>query len=94
MKRPATFGEYVTMTRQQRGYSERHVARQVGVANTTISRIVNGSVPHPELFLALVDTLDLDIVLAVTLVEPYRRIVDRVMVAQKGKPGHAPDQGP
>jgi transcriptional regulator with XRE-family HTH domain len=81
MGKPETFGQYITRARQGKGYSERHLARLVGVANSTIVRIKNGSVPEPHLFLALVDALDLDVIAAVQLVEPYQRIYHRVVAA-------------
>jgi transcriptional regulator with XRE-family HTH domain len=71
-----SFGDYIRTRREEHGYSARHVARQVGVAVTTITRIEDGSfvVPNPDLFLALVDVLDLDLITAVSLVEPYQRL--------------------
>ncbi len=82
MGTPRSFGAYVAMKRQQRGYSMRELAKQVDVAPTTITRIENGSVPHPDLFLALVDVLDLDVITAVGLVEPYQRLYQRITTAQ------------
>ncbi len=78
MGTPRSFGEYVAMRRRERDYSIRQLAKRVDVAPTTITRIVDGSVPHPDLFLALVDVLDLDIITAVKLIEPYHRLYQRI----------------
>lgn len=75
-----SFGDYVTTARERRDYSIRHVAAQVGVAPSTILRVEDGThaLPHPDLFLALVETLDLDITTAIRLVEPYGRLCAEV----------------
>lgn len=80
MGTPRSFGDYVTAARERRGYSIRHVAAQVGVAPSTILRIEDGThaLPHPDLFLALIDVLDLDITTAIRLVEPYGRLCAEV----------------
>lgn len=75
-----TFGDYLREHREARGYSAREVARRIDVAVTTITRIEDGSrlIPNPDLFLALVDVLELDLVTAVTLLAPYRRLWERL----------------
>lgn len=82
-----SFGEYVTVARQQRGYSIRQLANQVDVAPSTIMRIEGGThtLSHPDLFLALVDVLELDIIAAVKLVEPYHRLYKRITAAPEGR---------
>jgi transcriptional regulator with XRE-family HTH domain len=71
-----SFGEYVTLVREQHGYSIRQLAAHLGVAPSTISRLEDGSrpLPHPELVLDLINDLNLDPVTAVGLLEPYRRL--------------------
>jgi transcriptional regulator with XRE-family HTH domain len=81
MLKPETFGQYLTAALQQKGYSERHLATLVGVANSTIVRIKKGSIPEPDLFISIIDALDLDVITAVKLVEPYRRLHDRIIAA-------------
>lgn len=81
MTKPTSFGQYVWAARQTKSYSDRQLGKQVGAAHTTISRIENGSIPEPDLFLSLVDALDLDVITAVQLIEPYRRIYERIMTA-------------
>lgn len=83
-----SFGEYVTVAREQYGYSIRQLATQLGVAPSTISRLEDGSrtLPHPDLFLALVDALELDVTAAVRLVEPYHRLYKRIIAAPEGAP--------
>jgi transcriptional regulator with XRE-family HTH domain len=85
MIQPESFGQYVRIARQAKGYSDRQLGKQVGKAHTTISRVENGSIPEPGLFLALVDTLELDIVTAVQLIGPYRRIYQRIVAALEVK---------
>lgn len=85
MRKPETFGQYLTQARQQKGYSERGLAKLVGVANSTIVRTKNGSIPEPDLFLSLIDALDLDVITAVQLVEPYRRIYQRIMTTLEAR---------
>lgn len=79
MNAPESFGQYVRTARQTKGYSDRQLGKKVGKAHTTISRIENGSIPEPGLFLALVDALELDIITAVQLIGPYRRICQRII---------------
>jgi transcriptional regulator with XRE-family HTH domain len=71
-----SFGEYVTLVREQHGYSIRQLAAHLGVAPSTISRLEDGSrpLPHPDLVLDLIKNLNLDAVTAVGLLEPYRRL--------------------
>lgn len=81
MDAPASFGQYVTQGRQQQNVSAKKLAAHLGVALSTITRIERGSVPEVDLFLALVDALNLDVIAAVKLVEPYRRIYERIVRA-------------
>jgi transcriptional regulator with XRE-family HTH domain len=71
-----SFGEYVTLVREQHGYSIRQLAAHLGVAPSTISRLEDGSrpLPSPDLVLDLIKNLNLDAVTAVGLLEPYRRL--------------------
>jgi transcriptional regulator with XRE-family HTH domain len=71
-----SFGEYVTLVREQHGYSIRQLAAHVGVAPSTISRLEDGTrpLPSPDLVLDLIKNLNLDAVTAVGLLEPYRRL--------------------
>lgn len=85
MPKPESFGQYVWAARKDKGYSDRQLGKRIGAAHTTISRIENGSVPEPGLFLSLIDSLDLDIITAVTLIDPYRRIYQRIMTALEVK---------
>lgn len=85
MDTPKTFGQYITMAREAKGYSDRELGRRVGAAHTTIGRIENGSIPEPDLFLSLIDTLDLDVITAIRLVAPYRRIYQRIITALEVK---------
>lgn len=88
MSKPESFGQYVTMKRQQHGWSARQLAKRLGVAPTTITRLENGSVPHPEHFIALIDALHLDLITAVHLIAPYKRLYDRIVAAQEGRDRH------
>jgi len=87
MEAPRTFGEYVTMAREQQGISAKKLAKKLGKHPTTIGRVESGfiAVPTPDYFMDLVDALDLDIITATHLLEPYRRIYDSILKAtQKG----------
>lgn len=88
MSKPGSFGQYVKATRQQKKVSGRQLARKVGVANTTIIDIEDGAVPSPALFVDLIDALDLDITAAAQLIEPYKRLYDRIIAAQEGRDRH------
>jgi transcriptional regulator with XRE-family HTH domain len=83
--KPATFGQYVTTVRQECGYSIRQLAERLKVAPSTISRLETGarSLPHPDLFLGVVDALDLDITTALGLVGPYGRLCAEVARRQR-----------
>ncbi|MGH3809362.1 MAG: helix-turn-helix domain-containing protein [Pseudonocardiaceae bacterium] len=85
MTEPESFGQYVWAARKAKGYSDRQLGKHVRAAHTTISRIENGSIPEPGLFLSLIDALDLDIITAVTLIDPYRRIYQRIVTALEVK---------
>jgi transcriptional regulator with XRE-family HTH domain len=84
-----TFGEYVMREREQRGYSAGQLGKRVGVATATITRIESGfiAVPTPEVLIALVDALELDMITAVMLVEPYRRLYERILTAVEADRG-------
>ncbi|WP_103338773.1 helix-turn-helix domain-containing protein [Amycolatopsis sp. CA-126428] len=82
---PGTFGEYVGARRQQADYSKKRLAKQLGIELSTLTRIENGSVPGVDTFLALVDALNLDVIAAAQLIEPYRRLCDRIITAQEGR---------
>ncbi|MGH3772706.1 MAG: helix-turn-helix domain-containing protein [Pseudonocardiaceae bacterium] len=71
-----SFGQYVTHAREQCGYSMRQLAARLGVAPSTISRLEDGarSLPHPDLFLALINELELDVTVALALIPPYERL--------------------
>jgi transcriptional regulator with XRE-family HTH domain len=87
MEAPRTFGEYVTMAREQQGISAKKLAKQLGKHPTTLGRVESGfiAVPTPDYFMDIVDALDLDIITAVHLLEPYRRIHDCIInTIQKG----------
>lgn len=87
METPKTFGEYVTMAREQQGVSVKKLAKRLGRHPTTLGRVESGfiAVPTPDYFMDLVDVLNLDIVKAVNLLKPYRRIYDSILNAtQKG----------
>ncbi|MGQ0717552.1 MAG: helix-turn-helix domain-containing protein [Pseudonocardiales bacterium] len=94
MKKPETFGEYVTAAREQKNISTKKLAKQLGKHTTTLGRVESGfiAVPTPDFFMDLVDALNLDIVTAMNLLEPYRRIYDgvanatRTQVGDDGKP--------
>ena len=78
---PASFGDYLKAARTERGYSARQLAQQIGVNVTQITRYEDGTylLPPPDLLLTLIDALDLDIHTAVDLLEPYRRLFDRLI---------------
>jgi transcriptional regulator with XRE-family HTH domain len=87
MGAPRTFGEYVMMEQERQGVSLRQLAKQLGKHAATISRVEDGriAIPTPDYFMDLVEALNLDIVTAVNLLKPYRRIYDSILNAtQKG----------
>lgn len=71
-----SFGHYVTVAREQHGYSMRHLAARIRVDPSVISRLENGipRLPHPDLVVALADHLELDITIALSLLPPYQRL--------------------
>jgi transcriptional regulator with XRE-family HTH domain len=71
-----SFGHYVTVAREQHGYSMRHLATRIGVAPSVISRLEDRipRLPHPDLVLALADHLGLDMTIALSLLPPYQRL--------------------
>lgn len=83
-----SFGQYVTIAREQRGYSMRQLAARLAVAPSTISRLEDGSrsLPHPDLFLALVNELGLDITVALALIPPYERLCRGVRMMSPSHP--------
>jgi transcriptional regulator with XRE-family HTH domain len=89
MTTSGTFGEYVATRRQEADYSKKRLAKQLGIEIATITRIENDvTTPQIDTFLALVDALDLDVIAAAQLIEPYRRLCDRIIAAQKGPNPH------
>jgi transcriptional regulator with XRE-family HTH domain len=87
LETPKTFGEYVMMAREQQGISAKKLAKRLGKHPTTLGRVESGfiAVPTPDYFMDLVDALNLDIITAVNLLKPYRRIYDSILNAtQKG----------
>jgi transcriptional regulator with XRE-family HTH domain len=84
MRKPESFGEYVKLMREQRGISGRQLAKRVGVANTTILDIESGTVPKIELFVDLVDALELNAVIAANFLTPYQRLYEQISEAKKG----------
>lgn len=88
METPKTFGEYVTMAREEQGISAKKLAKRLGRHPTTLGRVESGfiAVPTPDYFMDLVDDLNLDIITAVNLLKPYRRIYDSILNAtRKGR---------
>lgn len=83
MRKPESFGEYVKLMREQRGMSGRQLAKDVGKANTTITDIENGTVPKIELFVKLVDALELNAITAVNFLPPYRQLYEQILKSQK-----------
>jgi transcriptional regulator with XRE-family HTH domain len=88
MNTPDTFGEYVTEARERQNFSKKHLAKQLGIELTTISRIESGSTPGIDTFLALVDALHLDLIAAIELIEPYKRLHDRITAQQERESPH------
>lgn len=87
METPRTFGEYVMMARAWQGISAKKLAKRLGKHPTTLGRVESGfiAVPTPDYFMDLVDTLNLDIITAVNLLEPYQRIYGSILNSiQKG----------
>lgn len=90
MEKPRTFGEYVAMTREQQGISAKKLAKQLNRHPSTLGRVESGfiAIPTPDYFMDLVDALNLDIVTAMNLLGPYKRIYDSITTAtQKGGNG-------
>ncbi|RSN40056.1 hypothetical protein DMC64_34545 [Amycolatopsis sp. WAC 04197] len=77
---PHTFGGYVADVRIERGLSAKKLAAQMGVSLSTITRIEAGTLalPGPVLLCALGDALAFDYPTAVGLLEPYRRLWQRL----------------
>lgn len=73
---PLKFGDYVRSSREQHGYSVRHLAALIGVAPSTITRIEHNTLatPQPDLVLALITHLGLDTKTAIRLLGPYQRL--------------------
>jgi transcriptional regulator with XRE-family HTH domain len=78
-----SFGEYVAHAREQHGYSVRRLATLLGVDSSTISRLETGArlLPQPDLVIALITQLDLDVVTAVSLLQPYQRLTQATLPA-------------
>ncbi|GAA1985424.1 helix-turn-helix transcriptional regulator [Amycolatopsis minnesotensis] len=81
---PLSFAAYLTRVRIERGYSIRQLAARADLSPSTVKRIEDGyfRLPTPDGLLALVDALDLDIVTAIGLLDPYQRLCDRFTDAQ------------
>ncbi|WP_410618561.1 helix-turn-helix domain-containing protein [Amycolatopsis sp. cmx-8-4] len=77
---PRTFGDYVAEVRTERGLSAKKLAAQMGVSLSTITRIEAGTLalPGPVLLCTLGDALNFDYPTAVGLLEPYRRLWQRL----------------
>jgi transcriptional regulator with XRE-family HTH domain len=75
-----SFGHYVSLAREQRGYSMRQLATRIGVAPSVISRLEGGrpSLPHPDLVVALVKQLGLDMRITLGLLPGYQRLCNQV----------------
>lgn len=89
MDTPRSFGEYVMHKREEQGYSARELAKRIGVKPATVTRIESGFIttPAPELVLALIDALELDVLTAVRLIKRYRELCDRILTAAEGDRG-------
>lgn len=83
MAKPESFGAYVKAARRNRSESLRQLESRCGVPNSTISRVEDGifAVPSPDVLIALVDALDLDVITAVKLVPAYRNLYERIVTA-------------
>ena len=84
MQKPESFGDYVKLMREQRGMSGRDLAKRVDVVNTTIIKVENGQMPKIDLFVRLVDALELDVISAVNFLPPYRQLYEQILKSQKG----------
>ncbi|MGH3710655.1 MAG: helix-turn-helix domain-containing protein, partial [Pseudonocardiaceae bacterium] len=73
----------------------RQLAARLGVAPSTISRLEDGarSLPHPDLFLALVTELGLDVTVALALIPPYERLRRGVRMMSPPHPQSTTRQG-
>lgn len=78
---PETLANYIKAARKEKGYSLRELKRISGVHNATIQRIEDGfiAVPSPDVLIALTDALELDLIVALRLVTPYRNIYQRIV---------------
>jgi transcriptional regulator with XRE-family HTH domain len=76
----ASFGAYLAHTRTGAGYTAKALAAEVGIATSTITRLERGdmTVPGPDLLCKLGDFLRFDYATAVGLLEPYRRLWQRL----------------
>lgn len=74
-----SFGHYVSLVRGQHGYSMRQLAARITVAPSVISRLEDGipRLPHPDLVVALVDHLGLDMRIVLGLLPAYQRLCSR-----------------
>jgi transcriptional regulator with XRE-family HTH domain len=80
---PDSLANYIKSARRERGYSLRDLKRVSGVHNATIQRIEGGfiAVPSPDVLIALVDALDLDLITALKLIPAYRNMLKRIVSA-------------
>lgn len=83
MRKPESFGDYVKLMREQRGMSGRELAKRVEVVNTTIMDIENGHAPKIDIFVKLVDVLELDAVTAARFLPSYRKLYEQILKSQK-----------
>ncbi|MFD9894730.1 helix-turn-helix domain-containing protein [Amycolatopsis sp. NPDC059027] len=87
-----SFGAYVASSRTERGLSVRQVAKHTGLAPSTVMRTEDRpyQTPTPDVFLALVDALDLDLKTAVNLVESYKKLWQRFIADREDDARRAP----
>lgn len=83
MRKPESFGDYVRLVREQRGMTGRQLAKKLGVVNTTVIDIENGNTPKIDLFVRLVDALELNPITAVNFLPSYRRLYEQILKSQK-----------
>jgi len=68
--RAAEYGERITQVREQKGWSQRELARRTGFSNQQISKVETGAVNTPvETIARIAEALEVPMA---ALVEPYR----------------------
>jgi transcriptional regulator with XRE-family HTH domain len=87
-----SFSAYVASVRRERGYSLRELAKRTGLNPSTIKRTEDtpSRVPNPDVFLALVDALGLNLATATELLEPYQKLRDRFTTDPTGNDRKTP----